>query len=129
MRGLHLSTSVISGRAALIKCDFKFFLFLNQYWYFRKYIFMVFVTSEDYMQFFQRTFQISKHCVCVTLNVSLLSFPGLFFLIQQFISWNFSCPKYFLWSNLELYPLSRRNFSKSFSTVTTRYYWSSWDIM
>ena len=41
-RGSHLPTSVISGRAALTKCEFKLLLFLKtNNWYFRKYFFIV----------------------------------------------------------------------------------------
>ena len=45
--GLHLPTSVISRRGALTKCEFVT-VFETNNWYFRKYFFIVFITSKNY---------------------------------------------------------------------------------
>ena len=101
--GWHLSTSLITGRAALTKCDFKFLLFLKPILGTSRNTFLwPSSPARTRCHLSEWLFRCLNTGYYVTLNVSLLLFPLLFSLSSNsflgiFLAQSISFP-YFLYS-------------------------------
>ena len=112
--GSHLPTSVISARAALTKCEFKFLLFLKPI---NGTSENTFLWSSLQARITSNSFSWGFRCpdtgYYVTINVSLLSFPWIFSITNNSFLGIFLAQSIYFSTNIELHPLFRRNLSKS----------------
>ena len=117
--GSHLLTSLISERAALTKSHFKFLLFLKP---------IIGISGNTFLwpssqaritcSFFSWLFRCRNTGKYVTLNVSLLWFPWHFSLSNNSFLGIFLARSISFCTSLELYPLSKRKFSKSLQRLS-----------